>query len=85
MARRGDEAQTEALKVIEGIIERVNLKLAAIARAGVHLADGEAASEPASGRIVKLCRQLGEGRIVRRDRGLGRGPTHQILEEEPAH
>ena len=48
VARRGDEAQPEALEIVEGIVERVDLKLAAIAGAGIDLADGEAAAEPAA-------------------------------------
>ncbi len=45
MARRGDEAQAEPLEIVEGVVERVDLKLATVARAGVHLADGKAAPE----------------------------------------
>ena len=46
MARRGDEAQAEALEVVEGVVERVDLQLAAVAGAGVDLADRERAAEP---------------------------------------
>ena len=46
MARRGDEAQAEALEVVEGVVERVDLELAAVAGAGVDLADRETAAEP---------------------------------------
>jgi hypothetical protein len=30
MTRRSDETQPEALKIIEGVIERINLKLEAV-------------------------------------------------------
>ena len=54
MAGRGDEAEAEALEVVEGVVERVDLELAAVARAGIDLADGKAASEPAArGRIER--------------------------------
>ena len=33
MTRRGDEAQAEALEIVEGVVERVDLELAGIARA----------------------------------------------------
>jgi hypothetical protein len=36
MARRGDEAQAKTLKVVECVIEGVDLELAAVARAGIH-------------------------------------------------
>ena len=48
VTRRRDEAQAEALKIVKGIVERVDFELAAIAGAGIHLADGEAAAEPAA-------------------------------------
>ena len=46
MARRGDEAQAEALDVVIGVVERVDFELASIAGSGVDLADREAAAEP---------------------------------------
>jgi hypothetical protein len=42
MAGRGDESQAEALEVVEGVVQRVDLELAGIARSGIDLADGEA-------------------------------------------
>ena len=45
MARRGDEVQTEALEVVVRAGEATDLQLAAVARAGVDLADGERATE----------------------------------------
>ena len=57
MARRGDEAQAEALEVVEGVVERVDFQLAAVAGAGIDLADGEAAAEPAPRRAIDARRQ----------------------------
>jgi hypothetical protein len=41
MARAGHEADAQAFDVVVGVVERVDFQLAAIARAGVHLADGQ--------------------------------------------
>ena len=65
MAWRGDELQAEAFQVVEGVVERVDLELAAIAGACIDLADGEAAAEPPLRRAVEICRKLGKGRFVR--------------------
>ena len=48
MAGRGDDAEAEALEVVVGARRERELVLAAVARAGVDVADGEAA--PAAGR-----------------------------------
>ena len=47
VARTGDELDAQSLDVVIRIAERVNLQLAAVARAGVHLADGQRAAERA--------------------------------------
>ena len=47
MARRGDETQAEPLEIVEGVVERVDLELAAIAGAGIDLADGESCGRAA--------------------------------------
>ena len=62
MARRGDEAQAEAFQVVERVVECVDLQFAAVAGAGVDLADRQAAAEPALRRAVEVCRQRGEWR-----------------------
>ena len=58
MARRGDEAQAEALQVVERIVQRMDFQLAAVAGAGIDLADRQAAAEPALRRAVKLARRV---------------------------
>ena len=45
MARRGDEAQAEPLEIVERVAERMDFELAAVARAGIDLADRQAAAE----------------------------------------
>ena len=55
VTRRGDEAQAEALEIVEGVVERVDFKLAAVAGAGVDLADREAAAEPAARGARRRC------------------------------
>ena len=65
MARRGDEAQAEALEIVEGIVERMDFQLAAVAGAGIDLADREAAAEPAPRGAIDAAGELGQRRIVR--------------------
>ena len=85
MARRGDEFQPEALEIVEGVVQRVDLELAAIARAGVDLADGEAAAKPALRRAIEIGGKLGEPGNVGRGRRLGHRPAQQIFQHKPAH
>jgi hypothetical protein len=46
MPRRGDEAQAEALEIVEGVVEPVDFEFAAIARPGIDLADRQASAQP---------------------------------------
>ena len=66
MARRSDEAQAEALEIVEGVLQRVDLQLAAVARAGIDLADRERAAEPALGRKIDAAGKLGERGVLDR-------------------
>ncbi len=68
MARRGDEAQAEPLEIVEGVAERMDLQLAAVARAGIDLADREAAPERGAGGAVDRAGELGDGGVVARRR-----------------
>ena len=58
MARRSDKAQPEALEIVERVLQRVDFQLAAVARAGVDLADRERAAEPAFGGAVDAAGKL---------------------------
>ena len=62
MARRGDEAQAEALEVVERVVERVDFEFAAIAGAGIDLADRERAAELARARAVDALAQARRAR-----------------------
>jgi len=85
MARRGDKSQAEALEVVEGVVERVDLKLAAVAGPGIDRADRQAAAEPAPRDAVERGSELGNARILRNRRGLGQGTAEETFEEDPAH
>jgi hypothetical protein len=85
MAWRGDEAEAEALDVVIGVVERVDLKLASIAGSGVDLAYGKApAKTPPSG-AAKGRRKFDHGGIVRRRRLFGERPAKQTLKKQFAH
>ena len=53
MARRRHKAQAKPLEIVERIAECMNLKFAAIARAGVYLADGEGTPQSPPGNTLK--------------------------------
>jgi hypothetical protein len=55
MARGGDTAQAEALQIVESIVEGVDLELAAVAGAGVDLADRQRAAQAAARGRSRLC------------------------------
>jgi hypothetical protein len=82
VARRGDKAQTKALDVVEGVIERMNLKLAAVARTGIDLTDRKAAAEPPIGRPVYLRCQLGERAIAGSRRRFGQRAARQAAKKK---
>ena len=70
VARRGDETKAEALEIVEGVAERVDFELAAVARAGVDLADGKAAAELAVAALLTSSASsassvVGVGRVFR--------------------
>ena len=71
MARRGDKAQAEAFEIVEGVVEGVNFKLTAVARAGIHFTDCQAVAESPLCRVLDMRRQFGKRRLVRSRRLLG--------------
>ena len=85
MARRGDEADAEALEIVEGIAQRMDLKLTAVAGAGVDLAERKRSPEPAARGIVDLRSQLGQPHRIRRRRALGERGPEKVEEQGPAH
>ena len=59
MARTGDEVHAEALDAVVGVVERMDFQLATVARAGIHLADREAAAEQFADLRFQLHADLG--------------------------
>ena len=76
---RGDEAQAEALQIVEGIAEGVDLELAAIAGAGIDLTDRQRAAEPAARGTVERCARARLVPLVGRGRRLGEGGWSRLL------
>jgi hypothetical protein len=85
MARRGDEAEAEALEIVERVVERMDLQLAAIAGAGIDLADRQAAAEPAACGRIETSRQRRQIRILACRRRLGERRAKKTLKEQLAH
>ena len=72
VARARDEADAQALEVVVRIVERVDLELAAVARAGVDLADRQRAAEDGE-HLGAGCRsRVDAQRVVGCGRRLGR-------------
>ena len=82
MTGRGDEVDAEALAVVHRAREPGDLELAAVARAGVHLADREGAAEQPARPRIHLAHQM-DGLVVARRQRLGGEPDPQDLGEEP--
>jgi hypothetical protein len=67
------------------MVERVNFQFAAVARAGVHLPDGETAAQtPARGRAQALG-QGGKVGVIGRRRRLGERKLDETFEQQLAH
>jgi hypothetical protein len=66
--RRGDETQPEPLEIVDRVVERVDLELAAVAGAGIDLADRQAAAEPRARRGGEPAAELAQLRLVHRRR-----------------
>ncbi len=85
VARRGDEAKSEALEIVEHVIERMDLELAAVAGTGVDLANREGSAEPPPGSLIHSGCKLGERGVVRRRRCFGQRPLYEALEQQFTH
>jgi hypothetical protein len=85
MARRSDEAQAEALEVVERVVEGVDLQLAAVARAGIDLADGEGATQPAARCRIHVRGQRRQRLRVGRRRRLGDRRQDEGLQQQLVH
>ena len=78
MPRRGDETKAEALEIVEGVVERVDLELAAIAGASVDFADRKATAETSARRALKTLGEFGECGVVTRGRGSVSGGRRRL-------
>ena len=58
MARAGDELDAQPFQVVVGIVQGVDLQLAAVARAGVHLADGQRLAQDVEDVLVDALHRL---------------------------
>ncbi len=85
VARGSDEAQAEALEIVEGVAERVDLQLAAVARAGIDLADREAAAETPPRGAVDLRGELRQHRLVPGRWRFRQRAARQAFEQGSAH
>src|SRR5437868_14271951 len=85
MARRGDEAETEAFDVVVGIVERMDFEFASVARSGIDLAYGEASPELPPRGAPDGCGEFGHRSIVRRWRPFGERLAEQALKKQLAH
>jgi hypothetical protein len=81
-AWRGEATKRpEALEIVEGVVEGMDLELAAIARAGIDRADRKAAAEPAARRAGDALGELGERCVVLGGRRFGERAPPQALEQ----
>src|SRR6266566_6284266 len=85
VAGRGDETDAEALDVVEGVVERVDLELARVAGSRIDLADRETAPEAPRDGAAELRAEGLElpGRL--RTQGFRAGLAQEVLEESAAH
>src|SRR5947207_2345153 len=73
VARARDELDAETLEIVVGAVHRVDLELAAVARAGVHVADRERAAEMLENDLAERLRDGAQG-LLGLWRGLGDYP-----------
>jgi len=77
--------QAEPFEVVERIVERVNFQFAAVARAGVDLADRQRTPELGARGTVDALRQFGETRRVGLGRSFGERPMGETFQQRAAH
>ena len=83
--RRGGEVNAEALAVVDGIVDRVDLKLAPVARARVDLPDGEASPKPPFDGLLQLGADLLELRVAHGRQRLGDDAGAEYLFKDSDH
>src|SRR3546814_1403919 len=85
MPRRGDETQPEPRDVVVSVVEGVNLKFAAVAGAGIDLADRKTAPQVPTRGAAERFGQLDERRLVQRWCPLGERWSDETFEQQLAH
>ena len=85
MAGRSNETQPEAIQIIECVVEGVDLKLAAVARAGIDFADRKAAPKSRTGDAIEACGKLAQHGVIGRGSRFGKRPADKALEQKAAH
>jgi hypothetical protein len=84
VARRRDEVEAKTFQIVERVVEGVNLKLAAVAGAGIHLPNSEASSKSPSRGPFRRARQLFHLVAPRRWSRFGESAS-QALKQDFAH
>ena len=82
MAGRGDEVKAETFEIVERIAERVNFKFAAVARAGVDLAYGEASPRRRRADEWTFSANSASCAFIGGRRPLGQRPGNEVLNSE---
>lgn len=81
VAWRCDKTNSEALQIVQNIVESVDLELAAIAGPCVDLTNGKRAAEALAGQAVDLGSKLGQRGIVSERCRLGERAVHEAFEQ----
>src|SRR5262245_639432 len=85
VAWRRHEMQPETFEIIEGVIERVDLEFAPVARAGINLSNRETAAQTSARSTLNAGAQFGQHLFIVGWRSFGQGAAHQCLEQNFAH
>ena len=85
MPRRRYEMQSETFQVIKGVVERVDLEFAPVARTGINLPNREAAAQTPARSAPNAGAQLSQHLFIRDRRRFGQRAAHETLEENSAH
>jgi hypothetical protein len=85
MARRGNEAEAEALDVVIGVVKRVDFEFASIAGSGIDLAYRETSAETPPRRAADGGCEFVHRGIVRGRRLLGERLAKQAFKKQLAH
>ena len=85
MARAGDELDAAPFEVVVGIVEGVDFQLAAVARTGIDLADGQRAAEDAQDLVVQTRRSRAAGRRPASGARLGEDAGAEDASEQRNH